>query len=335
MAKNNNFYVASGGVYPELVGEICENGNITTERLMPTEHKVFANGELMSSVKESVRGSDVFVVQSALQGHNGYSVNDALIDSLSLADSCTRAGARRIIGVYPQFPYDRQDKKSAPREPIMAKLAADQMRAANIDQVVSIDVHAAQVQGFFDGPFTHLTAHDLLRDHAAKLMLGKEASSIVIAPDEGALKNNNKYARELGLGNAIFMPKEREVVSGGNGGVMRINQSYNVQDMDTYLFDDKLDTGNTLITAAEELKDEGARSIVVLATHGLFSNQAASRLKDSVIDKIVVTNTVPQYESKMILQDKLEVISIAQLLGDAISRIANNESVSELFNDKK
>jgi ribose-phosphate pyrophosphokinase len=333
MEKEKKFWVSSGGVYPELVKEICESPEIGPEHHLEASLKRFASGELLPKPTKSVRGSEVILTQCFLEGHNGYSVNDALVESYLYADACVRADADEVTMLWPNPPYNRQERKSSGREPISAAATFSMAEAMGVHRIVSVDMHAPATQGAFKGPFNHLTAHDLIRDNIAARIHGEGLSSMIVAPDAGALKNNEKYADELGL-DITFMPKKRSVEADSNGLVTRGVQLASVAGKNVYIIDDMIDTGGTLISAVDALKENGAKSVVALATHGLFSASAAERFRRSQIDQIVVTDTVPQYHNKELLGDRLEVMPIAPLLARAISRIVRDESVSELFHDQ-
>lgn len=333
MKKNNDFYIASGGVHPELAKDICAENEIGEDHFLETSLKHFKSGELLPKPKESVRGKEVFFVQSFLEGENGYSVNDALMENYLFVDACRRADAAEVTAVWPMMPYARQDRKASGREPISAATVLQLARAAGIHRIVSVDMHAPQSQGAFTGPFNHITAHDLILDNIKGRLYDNWDPAMIVAPDAGALKNNETYAEELKL-DVTFMPKKRSVEASSNGLITRDKKLEYVEDQHVFIIDDMIDTGGTLISAAEALKENGAKSVIALATHGLFSNHGAERLADSVIDQVVVTDTIPQSKHKEIMGDKLEVIRIAPLLARTIRRIVDDESVSELFHDQ-
>jgi ribose-phosphate pyrophosphokinase len=282
----------------------------------------FANGEIHCRFGESVRGMDVFIIQShAASGH--MSVNDALVEHLQMVDAARRASAKRITAVMPFFGYGRQDRKAEGREPITAKLVANTFAAAGADRLMSVDLHSGQIQGFFDGPFDHLVAMPVLVDHIRRHM---GADIVVVSPDAGRVKVAERYANVLHADLAIVHKRR---VRGARAVVEAKAVVGNVAGRTCVLIDDMIDTGGTLVAAAEELVEEGASQVCALATHGVLSGPAIDRLKNSVIGKVVVTNTLPLPPEKQI--DKIEVLSVAGVIADAIDAVFEDTSVSEIF----
>ncbi|HEX5367465.1 MAG TPA: ribose-phosphate diphosphokinase [Acidimicrobiales bacterium] len=282
----------------------------------------FANGEIHCRFGESVRGMDVFIIQS--HGANGtMSINDALMEHLEMVDAARRASAKRITAVMPFYGYGRQDRKAEGREPITAKLVADMFAAAGADRLMSVDLHSGQIQGFFDGPFDHLVAMPVLVDYL-RGTVGDDL--VVVSPDAGRVKVAERYANVLHADLAIVHKRR---VTGARNMVEAKEVVGNVAGRTCVLIDDMIDTGGTLVAAAEQLVGQGAARVVAAATHGVLSGPAVDRLKNSVIAKVVVTNTLPLPSEKQI--DKIEVLSVAQVIADAIDAVFEDTSVSEIF----
>jgi ribose-phosphate pyrophosphokinase len=283
----------------------------------------FASGELYARYGESVRGADVFVVQSHCDP-----INDRSMQQLLMIDAAKRASARRITAVCPFYGYARQDRKAEGREPISARLLADLLTVAGADRLVSVDLHTGQIQGFFDGPVDHLTAVPLLADYLAREV---EGDVVVVSPDAGGLKLARRFANCLGDANVesdlAFIDKRRpkgthnvaeatDVVGNVSGGVC-------------VLVDDMIDTAGTIVSAANLLMDRGAREVWVAATHGVLSGPAVDRLKNAPVRQVVVTNTLPIPDDKRF--DALQVLSIAPIIAEALDAVFADASVSEIF----
>jgi len=282
----------------------------------------FANGELHCRFGESVRGMDVFIVQSHAST-GSMSLNDALMEHLIMVDAARRASAKRITAVMPFYGYGRQDRKSEGREPITAKLVANMFAAAGAGRLVSVDLHSGQIQGFFDQPFDHLTAMPVLIEYLATNLAD---DLVVVSPDAGRVKVAERYANALHADLAIVHKRH---VTGARNTVEAKEVVGNVDGRTCVLIDDMIDTGGTLVAAAEQLVEQGARSVCAAATHGVLSGPAIDRLKNSVIDKVVVTDTLPLPPEKQI--DKIEVLSVAKIIADAIDAVFEDTSVSEIF----
>ena len=282
----------------------------------------FANGELHCRFGESVRGMDVFIVQSH-GAADGMSINDALMEHLIMVDAARRASAKRITAVMPFYGYGRQDRKSEGREPITAKLVANMFAAAGATRLVSVDLHSGQIQGFIDQPFDHLTAMPVLVDHLAKT-LGDDV--VVVSPDAGRVKVAERYANALHADLAIVHKRR---VRGEKNVVEAKEVVGNVDGRTCVLIDDMIDTGGTLVAAADVLLEQGASQVCAAATHGVLSGPAIDRLKNSAIAKVVVTDTLPLPPEKQI--DKIEVLSVASIIADAIDAVFEDTSVSEIF----
>jgi ribose-phosphate pyrophosphokinase len=277
----------------------------------------FPNSEIRSRFGETIRGSDVFIMQSHCRP-----TNHSIMEQLIMIDAAKRASAKRITAVCPYYGYGRQDRKASGREPISARLVADLLAAAGANRVVGLDLHSGQIQGFFDGPFEHLTAMTVLEDF---LRVNAPADLVVVSPDAGRSKVTEKYARRLNTDMAIVdkrrNPRTGEVQTRGVLG--------EVSGRMCVLVDDEIDTAGTICQAADQLVGAGAIEVWAIATHGVLSDPAIDRLTNSVIAKVVVTNTVPLPEDHQL--DKIEVVSVAKVIADAIDAVFEDTSVSELF----
>jgi ribose-phosphate pyrophosphokinase len=278
----------------------------------------FPDGELMVRLEDDVRGQDVFLIQSTCQP-----VNEAIMELLIFIDCARRASAERITAVIPYYGYARQDRKDEGRVPITAKLVANMIATAGADRVLTLDLHAAQIQGFFDIPVDNLYAEPVLSRYFAEKDL-KDLT--LVSPDHGNAKRAKVYADRLG-GDLAVIDKRR--VSGTDVQVGRVIGD--VKDRDVLMMDDMISTAGTICGAAELCKKEGARKIYVGATHGVLCGPAAARLQDAPIDELVVTDTIPVPEEKRESIGKVTVLSVAELMGEAIHRIHNDQSVSSLF----
>jgi ribose-phosphate pyrophosphokinase len=276
----------------------------------------FANSEIYVRYLESVRGADVFLIQSARKP-----VNDSLMEMLIMADAAKRASARSITAVVSHYAYARQDKKSAAREPITAKLVADLMTTAGVDKVIAMDLHQGQIQGFFDQPVNHLTALPILADYFESLEL---ENICIVSPDVGRVKVAKKFADMCGASLAI-MHKSRP-----DHNVAEITHVIGeVEGRVCIVIDDMIDTAGSVTEGARSLIQKGAKSVYVTATHGIFSSPAYDRIESSEILEVVVTNTLPVPDDKR--GGKIRVLSVAPLIARAIQNVYNDESVSELF----
>lgn len=311
--------VVAGRSHEALAAEVA--AALGTE-LAPTEHRTFASGEIYTRSEVSVRGCDVFAIQSF-----GPPVNEWLMELLIMVDSLKRASAKRITVVMPYFPYSRQDKKGRGREPISARLVADLLKTAGANRIMSVDLHAAQVQGFFDGPVDHLFAKSVLLDYFRKTIPAEDREILtVVSPDMGRVRVADTWSDSLGAPLAIIH-KRRDP---------RVANQVTVHDIVgqvdgrvCLLVDDMIDTGGTIVKAAEALKKNGARRVIVAATHGIFSDPAAEILNGEAIDEVVVTDTIPIPESKQF--EKLTILPIAPLLALAISQVFEDGSVTSMF----
>ncbi len=308
--------VVSGRAHPQLAEDIAaELGT----KLVDTEARTFANGELYIRYGESVRGCDAFVIQS----HTA-PINEWLMEQLIMVDALKRASAKRITVVAPFYPYARQDKKGRGREPISARLVADLFLAAGANRIMSVDLHAAQIQGFFDGPVDHLFAMPVLLEHMRKSL--DPATLTVVSPDMGRVRVADVWSDKLGAPLAIIhkrrdprVPNQvsvHEIVGDVSGRVC-------------LLVDDLIDTGRTIVAAAEALKANGAIGVVVAATHAVFSDPATEILQSPFIDQVVVTDTLPLPPEKH--WDRLTILPIAPLIARAINEVFSDGSVTTMF----
>lgn len=312
-----NIKVFGGSSHPELAKLICERLGISLGR---STLKKFSNKETSVEVGESVRGEDVFIIQSGCGD-----INDNLMELLILINACKIASAERVTAVIPCFPYARQDKKDKSRAPISAKLVANMLSVAGADHIITMDLHASQIQGFFDIPVDNLYAEPAvlkwIRDN-----VNNWNESVIVSPDAGGAKRVTSIADRLNVEFALIH-KERKKANE----VASMVLVGDVTDKTAILVDDMADTCGTLGLACQKLKDAGAKIIFAILTHGILSGPALSRIDEAEIEAVVVTNTIPQ-EEKMRLCPKLKVIDISMILGEAIRRTHNGESVSYLFN---
>jgi ribose-phosphate pyrophosphokinase len=308
----------SGRSNPELAAKIADKLGVD---LGPITLKTFSNGEVYCRYDESIRGADVFLIQSTCGNpQTGISANDALMELLFMIDAAVGASAHRVIAVTPWFGYSRQDKKSAPREPISARAVARMIEAVGADRVLTMDLHAGQVQGFFQKPVDHMTALMMLSQYFNDLGL---QDLVVVAPDAGRVKLNKKFAVKLGAELAI-LDKERPAQQVAEIGYV----IGDVRGKTAVILDDMIDTAGTLRAAGQTVLDEGASRVYAAATHAVLSGNAFENLAASPFEKIVVTDTIPLRAGA---PDNLFVLSCADLLTDSIRRIFTDDSVSEVF----
>ncbi len=308
--------VFTGNANPDLAHAITRYMGIPLGAAMVSS---FSDGEIQVEFRENVRGMDIFVIQSTC-----LPVNDHLMELLVMIDALKRASASRITAVMPYYGYARQDRKVASRAPITAKLVADLITAAGADRVLTVDLHAGQIQGFFDIPVDHLYAGPLMADAIRSNHLGHQ--STVVSPDAGGVERARAFAKRLGSTLAIIdkrreKPNESEV----------IHVIGSVAGRDAIILDDMVDTAGTLVKSAVALQESGARGIYACCTHGVLSGQAIEKINNSPIEKLYVTDTIPA-GTRLEACPKLQVHSVAPLLGEAISRIHREDSLSELFN---
>ena len=319
MEFHRDVAVFSGSVNRELANQIAEElgvelGNVKLEK--------FANGEIYARYLESVRGHEVFLIQSVCAG-SGYDVNDALMELLIMADAAKRASAHNVSAVIAHYGYARQDRKAAPREPITAKLVASLLESAGVDNIITIDLHQDAIQGFFDGPVNHMTAMPIFVDYFTNMGFDRD-QLCVVSPDVGRAKAAKKFSTMMDCDIAI-MHKDRP----------KHNQAEitaligDVKGKICILNDDMIDTGGSLVAAAATLKAKGAEKVYACATHGLFSGPAYDRIENSCIEEVVVTNAVPVPLERQ--TGKIKVLSVAPLFAKTIYNVCENGSVSKLF----
>jgi ribose-phosphate pyrophosphokinase len=315
-ANKKNLIIVSGRAHPQLADDVAKQLGC---EVLETEARTFANGEIYARYGESVRGADAFVIQA-----HSHPINEWLMEQLIMVDALKRASAKRITVVAPFYPYARQDKKGRGREPISARLVADLFNAAGANRIMSVDLHAAQIQGFFDGPVDHLFAMPVLLQHFQEKLEVKDLT--VVSPDMGRVRVADIWSDKLGAPLAIIhkrrdprVPNQvsvHEIVGDVNGRVC-------------LLVDDLIDTGRTIQKAAEALKKNGAKGVVVAATHAVFSDPATEVLQHESIDQVVVTDTLPIPDEKK--WDRLTVLPIAPMLARAIREVFDDGSVTSMF----
>jgi len=308
--------VFSGRSHPALTEEICANLGIEQGHITLYS---FSDGEHYVQIDENVRGADVFIVQPTCPP----SVNDFLVELLIMLDAFKRSSARRITAVIPYYGYARQDRKNKPRVPITAKLAADLIGHAGADRVLTLDLHAAQIQGFFNIPVDHLFAAPVIVGHLLKTI---ETSNLtIVSPDAGGVERARAYAKRLGASLAII---DKRRIAANQTEVMNIIGD--VSGRDVYIVDDIIDTAGTLIHSVQALFAQGAKSISAACTHPVLSGPAIQRINSSELMQVIATNSIPTEEKEMDCS-KLMTLSIASLLAEAIKRIHDEDSVSSLF----
>jgi len=312
--QENQFKVFAGNSNVPLAKKIVE---YMGTRLGDCEVSTFADGEVNVKINETVRGFDVYIIQSIAPP-----VNNNIMELLIMIDALRRASAASISVIIPYFGYARQDRKARGRDPITAKLVANLITTAGATRVVTIDLHAEQIQGFFDIPVDNLWSFPIFSKYFLEEMKLEQNETVVVSPDVGGVKRARKFAQKLGSALAILdkrRPKDNVAEV--------INVIGEVEDSNCIIFDDIIDTGGSLVAAADVLHSKGAKKIIAAATHGIFSQNAVERLQNSSIDKIIVTDTIYHKE----LPDKFVKLDSSELLGEAIVRIRKNLSVSILF----
>jgi ribose-phosphate pyrophosphokinase len=314
--EENRLLLFSGSGYPELAEQIADRLDVSLGEVEVTQ---FSNGEMYARYEQSIRGADVFIVQSL-----GEPVNDNLMELLVMIDAARRASAERIVAVIPWYAYSRQDRKSKPREPITARLLANMIQVAGADRVMAMDLHVGQIEGFFSFPVDHLTAMHTFVDYFVGQGFRDAEDAVVVAPDTGEVKVAKRLADHLGLPWAIVNKLRRRA---GQSEVTHV-----IGDLEgrrAIMIDDIIDTGGTTVGAAESLLEEGATEVYAAATHPVFSGPAYERIAESPIKEVVVTNTLPLKRDEP--RDKIRVLTIAPLLADTIRNVFSDASVSEVF----
>ncbi|CAM3640213.1 ribose-phosphate diphosphokinase [Isoptericola cucumis] len=309
--------LASGRAHPELAEAVATELGI---ELLPVSAYDFANSETYVRFSESVRGSDIFLLQS----HTA-PVNQWLMEQLLMVDAAKRGSARSVTAVAPFYAYARQDKKSRGREPISARLVADMLKTAGADRILSVDLHTPQIQGFFDGPVDHLWAMPVLVDYVRTRV--DVSNAAVVSPDAGRIRVAEQWAAKLGGCPLAFVHKTRDVTRPNQAVANRVVGD--VEGRDCVLVDDLIDTGGTIAEAVKVVTDAGARSVIVAATHGVLSDPAPKRLQECGASEVVVTDTLPITADKQF--GCLKVLSIAPLVARAIREVFDDGSVTSLF----
>jgi len=314
--RMRDWVVLSGNANRPLAQKICDKLGKT---LGHAEVKRFSDGEVFVEVGENVRGRDVYVIQSTCRP-----VNDTLMELLIMIDALKRASAKEVTAVVPYYGYSRQDRKVAPRTPISAKLVADLFAAAGATRVVSMDLHAGQIQGFFDIPFDNLFSSPVIVEHITK-HVGSGSDIVMVSPDAGGVERARAYAKRLDASVAMI-DKRRTAPNVAKA----MNVIGEVDGKTVVILDDMIDTAGTLTEAAHAVLERGAKKVYAAATHGVLSGPAIDRIQNSLIEKVIVTDTIPLSEEGLACK-KIIQLSVADLLAEAIYRIHNYDSVSSLF----
>ncbi|MDO5302181.1 MAG: ribose-phosphate pyrophosphokinase [Tissierellia bacterium] len=316
--NTNDFVIFTGNSNTELVDEICRELNVHKGDIVVSH---FNDGEISIDIRESVRGKNVFVIQPTSSP-----VNDNLMELLIIIDALKRASAGKVNAVIPYYGYARQDRKVRAREPITAKLVANLITKAGAQRMVALDLHAGQIQGYFDIPVDHLTAVPFLAHYFAENHKElKPETTVAVSPDLGGVTRTRSFANRLHNVPIAIIEKRRPKANVSE--VM--NVIGNIEGKDCVLVDDIVDTAGTICKAAKALKEYGANKVYACATHGVLSDPAVERIEESVIEKFIITNSIALPPEKNI--DKIEMVSVAPLLADAITRINSNNSISEMF----
>ncbi|MBQ9708190.1 MAG: ribose-phosphate diphosphokinase [Firmicutes bacterium] len=312
----SDYKVFTGNSHPELASEIAA---LMGKPLGKSTVSKFSDGEVSVSIWETVRGSDVFIIQSTCDP-----VNDNMMELLIMIDAMKRASAGRITAVIPYYGYARQDRKAKARDPITAKLVANMIEAAGADRVLTMDLHAAQIQGYFDIPVDHLLGMPIIEKYYEKQNI---ENMVIVSPDHGSVPRARKLAEPLNCPIAIVDKRRPEP---NKSEIMNIIGD--VEGKNCIIIDDMIDTAGTITNAANAIKDLGATSVKAAATHAVLSGPAIERIRDSAIEELVLLNTMPIPEEKRL--DKIKVLSVGPIFADAMTRIHTNETISKLFQMK-
>jgi ribose-phosphate pyrophosphokinase len=312
-----NLMLFSGRAHPELAEQVAKHLDVT---ITPQSAYSFANGEIFVRFEESVRGSDAFVLQS-----HSAPINDQIMEQLIMVDALKRASAKRITVVMPFWGYSRQDKKHRGREPISARLIADMFKVAGADRIMTVDLHTAQIQGFFDGPVDHLFAMPVLAEHVKRVYADHDL--VVVSPDSGRVRLAERWAEALGGTPVAFIHKTRDPRRPNEARANRVVGE--IHGRLCVVIDDMIDTGSTIAKAAQALLAQGAKDVVVAATHGVLSGQARGRLATCGAREVIFTDTLPIPDEKRF--PTMSVLPIAPLLAEAIHQVFEDGSVTSLF----
>ena len=320
MQRNREWVLLTGSSHPSLAQKISEH---LKRPLGAVDIRRFSDGEIFVEIKENVRGRSVYLIQSTCSP-----VNDSLMELLIMMDALKRASAKEINVITPYYGYSRQDRKVSPRTPISAKLTADLITVAGASRVVSVDLHAGQIQGFFNIPFDNLYAMPVLHDFLAKKLIQEKIKSediVIVSPDAGGMMRSRSLAKRMNA--SVAMIDKRRT---GPNVAVAMNIVGDVEGKAAIILDDMIDTAGTLTEAANAVIKNGAVSVIAVATHGVLSGPAVERIEKSNIDKVIITDSIPLSAEAQACK-KIEQVSIAPLLAEAISRIHNYDSVSSLF----
>jgi len=317
LASEKSLRLFSGRAYPELAEDVANELGIT---ITPTSAYDFSNGEIFVRFEESVRGSDAYVLQS-----HAYPINKYIMEQLIMVDALKRASAKRITVVMPFYGYARQDKKHRGREPISARLMADLFKTAGADRLMVVDLHTSQIQGFFDGPVDHLFALPILTNYVGSKV--DRSKLTIVSPDSGRVRVAERWSDLLGGCPIAFIHKTRDPLVPNEAKVGRVVGD--VKGQTCVVIDDMIDTAGTITKAVDVLMEEGAKNVIIAATHAVLSGPAIERLKNSPVSEVVVTNTLPIPDEKRF--DGLTVLSIAPLIARAIREVFEDGSVTSLF----
>ena len=310
---NRPLKILTGTANRAIVEEVAQYLNVHISDMLVTK---FSDGEVRVQINESIRGADVYVFQSLSNPANQH-----IMELLLIIDALKRSSAGRITAVIPYFAYARQDRQDKPRTPVSARLLADLITVAGANRVVTIDLHSPQIQGFFDIPVDHLSALPVLYDYIKKNLILE--NPVVVSPDAGGVERARQLANRLGCGIAIIYKRRPEP---NKAEVLDVVGE--IEDKEAIIIDDLIDTAGTMVAAANMLINRGAKRVLACATHGVLSGPAVERLTNSPIEQVIITNTIPIGDK---LFNKLKIVSVASLLGEAIKRIHEEESVSSLF----
>jgi ribose-phosphate pyrophosphokinase len=311
---NNDLKIFSGRSNPVLAEGIVESLGIDLGQLTI---KNFADGELWIKFEENIRGTDVFIIQST------NSPAENIMELVLIIDAAVRASANTVTAVIPYFGYGRQDRKDTPRVPISSRVMVDLITATGADRIITMDLHSTQIQGFATIPFDHLYSRMVLQDAINRLGLDPK-NSVVLAPDIGSARMSQAYAKRLGMHFALI---DKRRYAPNKAQVMHLIGD--LKDKDVLIIDDMIDTAGTIVNATDEAKENGAKSVIAVATHALLSVPAIDRIQKSKIEKLVVTDTVSIKDEKKL--DNMEIVTVARVFGEAIRRVFDGESVSALF----